>query len=399
MSFINDSVTFGDRRLVGQTHAREQVERLLKTNRLGHAYLFSGKSGAGTTAFALAMAEAVNGVDHLTNLQGSAFSKKSSWFNHPDIHVFLPLPSSVGTDELRVRLKLLAEDPYEIVDFSLRPALTDAESSKNRRAFYGIDYFHDEIRTKAFLKPNEGRRAILVITGIDTMRKESANAFLKMLEEPPDNLLFILTTENSDQLLPTIISRCQQIRLTPLPEEDVAEGLIRYDGLAEEDAHYLARISGGNYSLMRFYDIKTIRKNRSEIIQFLRWSYTQDVSSILKLVQDWQSKLNSESQIALCNTLELLLRDILLFRTTKNKNLVTNIDQIEIIRKFSDSLPDARIDDMIEHLQELKDLLYQNVQFKFIFTVLSMRFFYLMRGLDPVIKSNEIHKHLPALTK
>lgn len=397
MSFINESVSFGDRRLVGQNHAREQVERLLKTARLGHAYLFSGKSGAGTTAFALAMAEAINGIDHLTDLKESAVSKKSSWFNHPDIHVFLPLPSSVGTDELRARLKILAEDPYEIVDFSLRPALTDAESSKNRRAFYGIDYFNDEIRSKTVLKPNEGRRTILVITGIDTMRKESANAFLKMLEEPPDNLLFILTTENSDQLLPTIISRCQQIRLTPLSEDNVAEGLIRHDGLAEDDARYLARISGGNYSLMRFYDIKSIRKNRSEIIQFLRWSYTQDVPSILKLVQDWQSSLNSESQIALANTLELLLRDIHLFGATRNKNLVTNIDQIDTIQKFSDSLPDARIDDMIEHLQELKDLLYQNVQFKFIFTVLSTRFFYLMRGLDPVIKSNENHKHLPAL--
>jgi len=181
MSFIRESVTFGDRRLVGQKHAREQVERLLKTERLGHAYLFSGKAGAGTTAFALTMAEAVNGIDHFTDLKGGALSKKSSWFTHPDIHVFLPLPSTVGTEELRARLKLLADDPYEIVDFSLRPALTDSDSSKNRRAFYGIDYFHNEIRSKAVLKPNEGRRAILVITGIETMRKESANAFLKML--------------------------------------------------------------------------------------------------------------------------------------------------------------------------------------------------------------------------
>jgi len=399
MSFIRESVTFGDRRLVGQKHAREQVERLLKTERLGHAYLFSGKAGAGTTAFALTMAEAVNGIDHFTDLKGGALSKKSSWFTHPDIHVFLPLPSTVGTEELRARLKLLADDPYEIVDFSLRPALTDSDSSKNRRAFYGIDYFHNEIRSKAVLKPNEGRRAILVITGIETMRKESANAFLKMLEEPPENLLFILTTENRDQLLPTVHSRCQQIRLAPLSEQEVAEGLIRYDGLTEDDAHYLARISGGNYSLMRFYDIKSIRKNRKEIIRFLRWSYMQDVSSVLKLVQDWQSSLNTESQIALCNTLESFLRDILLFRTTKNSNLVTNIDQIETIRKFSDSLPDARIDEMIGHLQELKDLLYQNVQFKFIFTVLSLRFFYLMRGKDPIIKENENYKHLPALTE
>ncbi|MGF1670750.1 MAG: ATP-binding protein [Balneolaceae bacterium] len=398
MGLINESISFGDRRLVGQKQAREQVERLLKSDRLSHAYLFSGKSGAGTTAFALAMAEVVNGIDHFTDLKGTAASRKSSWFTHPDIHVFLPLPSTVGIDELRARLKLLAEDPYEIVDFSLRPALTDSASSKNRRAFYGIDYFHEEIRSKAVLRPNEGRRSILVITGIDTMRKESANAFLKLLEEPADNLLFILTSENSDQLLPTILSRCHQIRLSPLLEEEVKQGLISYDGLNGDDAAYLARISEGDYSLMRFYDIKTIRKNRAEIIQYLRWSYNQDVPSLFKLLQDWQSSLNTESQIALCNTLETLLRDILLYRSTKNKNLITNIDQIETIQKFSESLPNARIDEMIEHLQELKDLLYQNVQFKLIFTALSLRYYYLMRGEEPVIKNSENWKHLPAFT-
>jgi DNA polymerase-3 subunit delta' len=382
---------------VGQEKAKHQIERILLSDRLAHSYLFTGPSGTGKTAFALALAEVVNGVNHLTDLKDLAISKKSSWFTHPDIHVFIPLPSSVGTNELQARLELLAKDPYEIVDFTLRPALGDAESSKNRRAFYPIDYYHNEIRPKSVYKPNEGRRTVIVLTNIDTMRKEAANAFLKLLEEPSGNILFILTASQPDQLLPTIISRCQQIRLHPLTKDEVADGLIKYDGIDENDAELLARLSGGNYSTSRFLEIETLQKIRNESVEFLRFSYMQDVPELLNLIDQWNKNLNKENQIALCNTLEQLLRDITVYRETENKALITNIDQLEVIQKFCSSMTEARLEEMIDHIQQLKGLLYQNVQFKYIGTALSLRFFRLMRGLDPVIDKDSSWKHLPAL--
>jgi DNA polymerase III subunit delta' len=399
MSFMGDDISFGDRRLVGQKKAKEQLERILKSNRLGHAYLITGPDGSGKTAFALALAEIVNGVDHYTDLKGRAFSKKSSWYKHPDIHLFMPLPTSAGADELKARLELLAEDPYEIVDFTLRPVLTDIESSKNLQAFYSIKYYHEEIRPRSVYKPNEGRRTVIIITGVDTMRKESANAFLKLLEEPSENLLFILTASKTDQLLPTIISRCQQIRLNPLSQAEVASGLMRYDNVEEEDARFLARLSGGNYSLARFFEIDSLQQTRQEMVEFLRYSYTQDVPSLLSIIKNWDSSLNRENQIALCNTLEQFLRDILIYRETRNRDLVTNIDQIDVIGNFCDSMNDARLETMIEHLQHLKELLYQNVQFKFIFSVLSMRFAFLMRGKEPAITKEETWRHMPAFSE
>lgn len=399
MQIINEDIQPGDQRIVGQDHALEQVKKIFLSDRLSHAYLITGPAGSGKTAFALMMAEIINGVSHLTDLGEYTTSKKKSWFSHPDIHLFIPLPTATSMTELTERQKLLAEDPYEIVDFTLRPELGKDNSSKNKRAFYYIDYYREEIRPKTVLKPNEGRRSVIILTGIDTMRKEAANAFLKLLEEPSGEVMFILTADKTDQLLPTIMSRCQQIRLSPLSSRDVAEGLMTYDGYNREDAEFLARISGGNYGLCRFLNLETLQKTRKGTVQYLRYAYTQDAPNLVKLVDGWQSELNLESQIALANTLEQLLRDIMIYRESENPELIANIDQLDVIKKFCNSLQDARLERMIEELNDLKGLFYYNVQFKLIFTSLAFRFGNLMRGNEPMITQETAWKHLPAYSE
>lgn len=398
MDYESLTFNFGDRRLVGQQFAREQIERIIHSGRISHSYLFSGPPGIGKTAFALAFAELINGVDNLTDLGNQAFSKKSSWFNHPDIRVFLPVPTSVSVEELRERLELLREDPYEIVDFSMRPSLTNEDSTKNKRAFYPIDYFREEIRPKAYLKPNEGRKTIIIMTGIESMRKEAANAFLKLLEEPNENLMFLLTTDHTEALLPTIISRCQHIQLSALKTSEIEQALIQQDDLPEEEASYLARVSGGNYAMTRFFDVDTLKKTRQEIIEYLRGAYVQDAVHITETAQNWQNDQNLEGQIAVLNVMEVFLRDLLVYRSTQKKELITNADQIEVIQKFCKTLSNARLEDMISHVNRFKPIIYQNVQPKLVFTALAFRFSNLMRDKDPAISDQDDWKHLPAIS-
>lgn len=390
-------IKFGNRRIIGQNRAKEQVERMLSSDRISHAYLLSGPAGVGKTAFALALAEAINGIEHLSDLGEYKTSKKSSWFTHPDIHVFIPKPTSAKTEELRDRLELLTKDPYEIVSFSQRPSLDD-ESSKNLQAFYPIDYFREDIRPIAKLKPNEGNRIIVILTQVETMRKETANAFLKLLEEPSDRLMFILTTENYESLLPTITSRCQHIPLGTLKDKEVEQGLIEVDGLQADEAAYLARVSGGNYAMTRFFDIQKLKENRESVVQYMRMAFSQDAIGLSKLVQDWQSSNNIEGLISITNLIEMYIRDLMVYRETGNKKFITNIDQIESIEKFVKSLDDARLEEMIKHLDSYRPALRQNVNPKLIFIVLALRFSPLMRGLDPVIPDEENWKHVPAFT-
>lgn len=389
---------FGDQRLVGQQFARKQLERTINSERISHAYLFSGPAGTGKMAFALAFAELINGVDNITDLGQQAFSKKSSWFTHPDIHVYLPVPTKYSVDELRERLQLLQKDPYEVVDFSLRPSLSDDESTSNKQAFYPIRYFREEIRPTAYLKPNEGKKTVVIIKGIENMRKEAANAFLKLLEEPSENLMFLLTTDHSEALLPTIISRCQHIQLSALKIDEVEQALINQDGIPEEDAAYLARASGGNYARTRFYDVKTLKQKRKDIIEYLRSSYMQDAVHISEKAQDWQSNNNIEGQITILNVMEVFLRDLIVYRSTQQKSLVTNADQIDVISNFCEKLSDARLQEMVEQVNNCKSMIYRNVQPKLVYTSLALRFSSLMRGHDPIISKEDDWKHLPAFS-
>lgn len=387
---------FAKNSVLGQDKVKQEISKILESGRLVHAYLLAGPPGVGKKPLALAFAEAVNGVSNLTSLGNAAFSTKSSWMNHPDIHVFIPIPRELSKTEFNTRIRMLADDPYAVIDFANRPDLND-DTSKNRRAFYPIAYFREDVRPAFFLRPNEGRKNIIILTGIENMHESASNAFLKVLEEPPDDVLIIMTTDNLNALLPTILSRCQVLKCTGLTTDEISDGLITRDGLSKEDAGYMARISGGNYAIARFWDVKQVKSLRSDIVKFLRMSFTLDATEILNLVATWVENNNTEGQIVILNLLEVFLKDIMVYMHTSNESLLVNSDQIEVIARFVQSMASARVESMIVQIDSARTMLRQNVAGKYVFTVIAIRFGYLMRGLETPIPASEPWLHLPAV--
>jgi len=384
--------------LVGQARAREAITRSLGSNRLHHAYLFAGPEGTGKKVAALALAEAINGVSNLTDLGELGWSKKSNWLNHPDIHVFIPVPSTVSFSDVQQRIAILSEDPYSIVDFGHMPDLNSQERSKNRKAFYPLSYYEKDIRPAAFLTPNEGKRTVIIITQIETMRKEVTNAFLKLLEEPPDEVMFILTTDQPDALLPTIISRCQVIPFTPVAPEDIEQNLVDRHGFDVGNAKYLSKVCGGNYAMTRFYDLDSLKSQREGIVSFLRAAYSVDAIKVVETAEGWHKDLNNDATIDLLNQMEILLRDILLYRHTGQSTGIINVDQIDVIKKFSEGLAKARIPEMVNEIADVKRHMVYNVNARLLFIVLALRFARLMRGMDVIVDAQSSWKHFPQLT-
>lgn len=392
---MNKKFRIAENTILGQQKVKNELELILSSDRIGHAYIIAGPQGIGKKGLALAFAEAVNGITNFSDLGELTFSKKSSWFTHPDIHLFLPIPRLATEQELMERVKLLSEDPYAVVDYANRPELSGDSSSLNKKAFYSVEYFNDNIRPKVFLKPNEGRRNVIILSNIELMPEKTVNSFLKILEEPPNDLLFILTTDNINTIIPTIVSRCQILRCSLISNDEIEKNLIEKDHCSVEDAAYLAKISDGNYAIVRYFDVEKIKDNRKDVIHFIRMSYLMDASELNPIILRWSNDNNSEGIFAIFTMIELFLKDLYVYRQSQDGNLVVNSDKLDVIEKFNATVKEARLTEMIELIDDFRDQLKYNVNAKLLFTVLAFRFAFLMRGLNTPIHKDEPWKHFP----
>lgn len=185
-----------------------QFQRSIGRGRLSHGYLFIGPSGIGKRLFARTMAQCLlcaNIPDEQLDACGKCGPcKQMAAGTHPD---FIEIGCPEGKKDL----------PIELIAGSL-----------GKRGKEGLCH-------ELSLRPMEGDRKIAIIDDADMMNAASANAFLKTLEEPPPYATLFLIAASADGLLPTILSRCQQVRFAPLPPDVTAELLIKLE-MVKDDA-------------------------------------------------------------------------------------------------------------------------------------------------------------------
>lgn len=247
-------------------------------NRLGHALLFLGKEGAGALPLALAFAQFVLCketalLDDIgghapplslfgTPATGTASSpsknrptdacghcpscQKAIQWIHPDIHYTYPvIPKKSGdkpisTDYIKEWREFLALHPYGNCYDWLQ--FIGAENKQGNITAAECN----DINRKISLKSYEGRHKILILWMPEYLEKEG-NKLLKLIEEPPADTLFILVAENESQILPTILSRCQLVKVPPLDQEALRTALIAKNKLTEAQAGQVAAVAEGNY--------------------------------------------------------------------------------------------------------------------------------------------------------
>ena len=192
-------------RLHGQQLPVQTLERSLAEGRLHHAYLFIGPAHLGKATLAVQLAQALNCDADTPPCGVCASCTRIADGNHAD-----------------VRLVSLGDNAASI----------------------GIDAVRYIINS-AHLRPYEGRTRVFIITEADLLTRDAANALLKVLEEPPDDVVLILVGNSADNLLPTVRSRCQTFNFRPLPVSEVARILQEERSVSAEQADVLARLSRG----------------------------------------------------------------------------------------------------------------------------------------------------------
>jgi DNA polymerase-3 subunit delta' len=149
-----------------------------------------------------------------------------------------------------------------------------------------------ELQHQAYLKPFEGSHRVFILDGAELLTEAAANALLKTLEEPPAQVLLILTTAEPERLLPTIRSRCQRLDLRPLPEAVIVQALETRWRLAPEEARRLARLSRGCIGwAIRAAEDPTVLETRARRLERLvalpaasleeRFAYAAELASLM----------------------------------------------------------------------------------------------------------------------
>ncbi len=240
-------MTFGE--IIGQHRTKSFLRQLADSERVPHALLFLGPTGSGNLALALAFAQRLQcertGSDLLPTEEACgicAACRKAAQFVHPDIHFSYPTvgTNAVSTDYSKIWRQALTENPYGDVHSWLQRLGADNKQGNITKEECNA------ILKKLSLKAFEGRYKILLMWMPEYLGKEG-NRLLKLIEEPPEQTIFLLVAENQEAILNTILSRCQLVKTERLSDEEVAEGLQARRGIDAERARQIAFLAGGDF--------------------------------------------------------------------------------------------------------------------------------------------------------
>ena len=328
------------RDIPGQQAIKERLIRTVTENRVSHAQLFLGPEGSGNLALAIAYAQYINCQSRsLADSCGTCPSCiKYNKLAHPDLHFIYPIAKTKEVDEKPVsRLfvahwrKLLIEksgfislsDWYEEIGIEKKQGIINAEDAS------------EVVRTLSY-KSFESEYKVMIIWMVEKLFHAAAPKLLKIIEEPPEKTLFILVSENSDQVINTILSRTQLVKVPRISDEDIAASLLNRYEMSREVAHKVALLANGNLVEAALLVRRTGSENYN-FEQFRNWMlmcWSGDVPKMLAFGGGLSSLGREKLKDFFAYGLRIV-RSCLIYRHSENVSLKFEGKELEFVQKFS----------------------------------------------------------------
>jgi len=280
--------------IIGQEAVKERLINTVKENRVSHAQLFLGPEGSGSLALAVAYAQYVSCEDKQPDDSCGicASCRKYQKLAHPDLHFSYPFFAKDKNDTALTFIEqwreALLANPYLSLD--IWRSYLDAE---NKQANINIAECHQIIK-KLSLKPFESIYKVIILWLPEYLDKEG-NSLLKIIEEPQPNTLFLLVAQSQDQILNTILSRTQLVKIPALTYDDIKQELMENRHQTELSASEIAYLSNGNMTEALAMLNEETKSFHSLFVQWLRLCYSNKGLEIMPFVEQ-VSKLGRENQ-------------------------------------------------------------------------------------------------------
>ena len=365
-------MTFND--VIGQEDAKQRLLQMVDEERLPHALMLCGPAGSGKLALAVAFACYL-----LRTPQSEAMLKNLS---HPDLHFTYPTikTPSMGSDHQPVSEDfahewhdLLVRSPYFSMDQWM-----DAIGAANQQAIITAGE-SDELTRKLSLKSSQGGYKVSIIWLPERMNLASANKLLKLLEEPPRQTVFIMVSQEPDQLLDTIRSRTQRIDVKKIDTEAIEQALVSLRGIDADMARRIARVANGNW-LKALEELDTGNENRAFFDMFvllMRLAYMRNIHDLKKWCETAASFGREKQKRMLTYFLRLVRENFVYNFNNPELNYMTQEEE-DFARNFARFINEANVVEISELLQLCIRDIGQNANAKIVFFDMTLKMIVLL---------------------
>jgi len=348
------SISFDWGKVLGQNKVKSLLEHAIISDRLHKAYLFYGPEGAGKDALAIEFCKALNCLStERIPCQSCSQCRQFGSLMHPDVKFVFAAPKDFGEKNDAEYVKHLltkAQFPYHHSAYSATASIV-IKQIRELRKIAGLKLFNSKWR-------------VFIISEADRMNEEATNSLLKLLEEPPEKLILILTSSHLDRLLPTIISRCQIVRFSPLSTEMIRAKLLA-DGIEPQRTDVIASLSLGSYRKAEEILEENYQTLRQQAWELLMAVNSQDALAQMDLITDLSAGKDRGTVKEILQFALLWLRDLQVYQLnqgeTKEGLYLHNADQMDLVSRLSQQYVGINLEKTIIETEHSIDLVEKNV--------------------------------------
>lgn len=311
----------GFEEILGNEMVKDHFKKAIANHKISHAYILTGEAGMGrksiANAFAMTLLCEKGGSEPCMSCHSC---KQVMSGNHPDlIYVTHEKSGSIGVDDVR-----------------------------------------EQINDTIMIRPYSSYYKIYIVDEAEKMTVQAQNALLKTIEEPPSYAVIILITTNQEAFLPTILSRCVQMKLKPLKDFTIKSYLTQNLHIPEKDADICAAFARGNLGkAIHLSSSDEFRELFQKVMVLVKNVGTMDISMLLDCIREMKEQNFDIGEVL--DLMQFWYRDVLMFKVTKDMNLLIFKNEYKMINETGEKVDYAGLEAILAAIDTARTRLNANV--------------------------------------